>query len=130
MMNTLLVPLDGSALAEQSLPYVRTLAGLLGARVRLLRVITETPDGDLLAESIGSVYGMHEPLTVQRERQQHTFDMLRQKAERYLTSHAELMQADGLDVAVDSLLWASCRCDCRGRARAACDDDCDGDAWV
>ena len=85
-MNTLLVPLDGSALAEQSLPYVRTLAGLLGARVRQLRVITETPDDDLLAESIGSVYGMHEPLTIQRERQQHTFDMLRQNAERYLAN--------------------------------------------
>jgi nucleotide-binding universal stress UspA family protein len=101
MMNTLLVPLDGSALAEQSLPSVRTLAGLLGARVCLLRVITETPDADLLAESIGSVYGMHEPLTIQRERQQHTFDILRQNAERYLASHAELLQADGLDVAVD-----------------------------
>ena len=34
-MNTILVPLDGSALAEQVLPYVRTLAPLLGAGVRL-----------------------------------------------------------------------------------------------
>ena len=29
-MKTILVPLDGSALAEQALPYVRTLAPLLG----------------------------------------------------------------------------------------------------
>jgi nucleotide-binding universal stress UspA family protein len=100
-MKTLLVPLDGSALAEQSLPYARTLAKLLGAKVRLLRVITETPGDDLLAESIGSVYGMDEPLTIQRERQHQAFERLHQNAERYLESHAKLMHADGIDVAVD-----------------------------
>jgi len=30
-MKTILVPLDGSALAEQVLPYVQLLAPLLGA---------------------------------------------------------------------------------------------------
>ena len=35
-MNTVLVPLDGSALAEQSLPYARLLATTLGADMRLL----------------------------------------------------------------------------------------------
>jgi len=35
-MKTILVPLDGSTLAEQVLPYIRLLAKLLGARVRLL----------------------------------------------------------------------------------------------
>jgi nucleotide-binding universal stress UspA family protein len=38
-MKTILVPLDGSALAEQVLPYVQLLAPLLGARVHLLRSI-------------------------------------------------------------------------------------------
>lgn len=38
-MNTILVPLDGSTLAEQVLPTVRQLAVVLDARVRLLRVI-------------------------------------------------------------------------------------------
>jgi nucleotide-binding universal stress UspA family protein len=101
MMKTVLVPLDGSALAEQSLPYARLLATTLGARVRLLRVIAETPGDDFLAESIGAVYGMNDPLTIQRERQQHAFEILRQNAERYLESHAELMQADGIDAAID-----------------------------
>ncbi|MEI7642788.1 MAG: universal stress protein [Chloroflexales bacterium] len=36
---TLLVPLDGSPLAEQALPFVRTLAALVPTKVHLLRVI-------------------------------------------------------------------------------------------
>lgn len=40
-MNTILVPLDGSTVAEQVLPTVRQLASVLNARVRLLRVVTE-----------------------------------------------------------------------------------------
>jgi hypothetical protein len=34
--KTILVPLDGSTVAEQVLPYVHLLAKLLGARARLL----------------------------------------------------------------------------------------------
>jgi len=101
MMNTLLVPLDGSALAERSLPYVRMLAPLLGARVCLLRVVTETPSEDLFAENIAAAYGMYDPLTVQHKRQQHALEMLRQNAEGYLESQAALLQAAGLDVAID-----------------------------
>ena len=51
-MRTILVPLDGSALAEQALPYARTLAQLLGARVRLLTVIVEYQNESLMAEGI------------------------------------------------------------------------------
>jgi nucleotide-binding universal stress UspA family protein len=42
-MNTILVPLDGSPLAEAVLPHVRRLAAMFGARVHLLHVI-ESPD--------------------------------------------------------------------------------------
>ena len=38
-MKTILVPLDGSALAEQVLPYVRALALLLNSRIHLMRVL-------------------------------------------------------------------------------------------
>lgn len=40
-MQTILVPLDGSALSEQVLPFVRTLAPALHARVVLLHVVTD-----------------------------------------------------------------------------------------
>jgi nucleotide-binding universal stress UspA family protein len=42
-MNTIVVPLDGSPLAEAVLPHVRGLAALFGARVHLLHVIA-SPD--------------------------------------------------------------------------------------
>jgi nucleotide-binding universal stress UspA family protein len=53
-MKTILVPLDGSALAEHALPFVRTLALLLGARVRLLTVIVDDQRESLMAESIAA----------------------------------------------------------------------------
>ena len=43
MYTRVLVPLDGSTLAEQVLPYVRLLAGPLQAPVHLLRVIERPP---------------------------------------------------------------------------------------
>jgi nucleotide-binding universal stress UspA family protein len=101
MMNTLLVPLDGSALAERSLPYVRMLAPLLGARICLLRVVTEMPSEDLFPENMAVAYGIHDPLAAQYKRQQHGLDILRQNAERYLESQVALLQAAGLDVAID-----------------------------
>ncbi len=39
MYDKILVPLDGSALAEQVLPYVRPLAKALVASIELLRTI-------------------------------------------------------------------------------------------
>ena len=50
-MKTILVPLDGSALAEQVLPYVQLLAPLLGAQVHLLRAISEAEQADLLPKA-------------------------------------------------------------------------------
>jgi nucleotide-binding universal stress UspA family protein len=100
-MKTLLVPLDGSALAEQSLAYVRILAPLLQARVRLIQVVTDAPDGDLLAESLGAVYEMHDPLAIPLDRQQRAQEILRQNAERYLEAQAERLRAASLDVTVE-----------------------------
>jgi nucleotide-binding universal stress UspA family protein len=101
LMNTLLVPLDGSTLAEQSLAYVRILAPLLHARVCLLQVIADAPDDDLLAESLGAVYEMHDPLATPRDRQQRTQEILRQSAERYLETQAKILRAANLDVTVE-----------------------------
>ena len=40
-MKTILVPLDGTLLAEQALPYVQQLAPVLGAKVLVLRGVTQ-----------------------------------------------------------------------------------------
>jgi len=43
MIANVLIPLDGSALAERALPYAAGLAGAAKARLRLLHVIPPTP---------------------------------------------------------------------------------------
>jgi nucleotide-binding universal stress UspA family protein len=99
-VKTILVPLDGSALAEQVLPYVRLLAPLLGARVCLLRVAMELADEDVFAESMVAAYGALDP-RVPRERVQQAWDRQRQHAEGYLASLALQLQYDGFDVATE-----------------------------
>ena len=46
MYSRVLAPLDGSALAEQVLPYARLVTASLGSRIELLRVIEPPPLGD------------------------------------------------------------------------------------
>jgi hypothetical protein len=43
MLKRILVPLDGSSVAEGILPYVRTLSKALGARADLLRTFQNPP---------------------------------------------------------------------------------------
>jgi nucleotide-binding universal stress UspA family protein len=100
-MKTILVPLDGSALAEQALPYVRTLALLLGARVRLLNVIVDDQHDSLMAEGIAAAYGVIDPLATQREREQRSLTTLIQHAEGYLDSQAGLLHSQGIDTEID-----------------------------
>ena len=56
-MKTILVPLDGSMLAEQVLPYVQLLAPLVGAPVHLLRGISEVEQTHLLTHTIAAPEG-------------------------------------------------------------------------
>ena len=99
-MKTILVPLDGSAIAEQMLPHVRQLAPILAAQVHLIRVISDAEvarvlahDGDLLYELGGR--SPVKDLDVQR-----MGDLLRQRAEVYLTARAAALCEAGLDVAI------------------------------
>lgn len=85
MYTKVLVPLDGSTLAEQVLPYVRLLAGLLGAPVRLLRVI-ERP---LLEIS---------PQLNPRQHQERSKASERRQAQEYLEALAGPMRQAGVGV--------------------------------
>jgi nucleotide-binding universal stress UspA family protein len=51
----ILVPLDGSTLAEQALPYAQLLARVLRARIHLLRAISRATQTSLLADSVGAL---------------------------------------------------------------------------
>ena len=91
-MNSILVPLDSSALAEQIMPYIRELAPLLSASVRLLQVVPEPERDSMLADSITGLYGMSEPPERYRERKQLALEEARVHAEGYLAAQASRLR--------------------------------------
>jgi nucleotide-binding universal stress UspA family protein len=103
-MKTILVPLDGSALAEQVLPYARELAALLGAQVRLVRALTDVEPENVYAETMIGVYGVAESPEAYREHRQRARAELRQHTEGYLTTRAYDLEEAGLDVATEVLV--------------------------
>ncbi len=85
MYTRILVPLDGSKLAEQVLPYVRLLGTADPMRIVLLRIIEPAPP-DLIGFSHGvSPVGITANIAAE--------------AQEYLDSVATSLKEDGLDVA-------------------------------
>ena len=97
-MKTILVPLDGSALAEQILPFVATLAPLLEARVRLVQVVHEPEAEVLVGAGITSLYGAREPFEREHERARFVLEETLASAESYLAARATKLQDLGIDV--------------------------------
>ncbi len=97
-MKTILVPLDGSALAEQILPYVAALAPLLEARVRLLQVAHEPEAEVLVGAGITSLYGAREPFEREHERARFVLEETLASAESYLAARAAKLQDLGIEV--------------------------------
>lgn len=91
-MKTILVPLDGSALAEQVLPHVRALAPLLSANVHLLHVVSEADRYHLLFDDPQGLGESGRPLGPDRE-----WEVLRKNSETYLQEQVEKLGAFGLD---------------------------------
>jgi nucleotide-binding universal stress UspA family protein len=103
-MKAILVPLDGSALAEQVLPYARALAPLLKSELRLMRVLPDVEPDNVFAEAMFGVYGVTEPPEAFRQRKQRAWDERRHSAEGYLATRAFDLQAAGLNVATEVLV--------------------------
>ncbi|HET9224855.1 MAG TPA: universal stress protein [Roseiflexaceae bacterium] len=97
-MKTILVPLDGSALAEQTLPYVRMLAPLLGATIHVLRVIPDDEKNALLASDPAVLREAEATGAPLWEREAGVWDMLRQRAEGYLDAQTIALRTAGFDV--------------------------------
>lgn len=93
-LGRVLVPLDGSPLAEQILEPAAALAAATGAELRLLRVVQEfTPDGH--DPDSGRVSGIRPTLLTQlRELDRES----RQRAEEYLNQTAERLRQRSLEV--------------------------------
>lgn len=100
-MKTILVPLDGSLLAEQILPYVRTLAPLLGAQVRLVQVLPDMDPPSLIGENMANIYSMGAPTALQHDRLSVAVDDSFACAEAYLAARALRLEEAGLQVSYD-----------------------------
>ncbi len=102
-MQTIVVPLDGSELAVQVLPYVRVLAPLLGAKVHLLRVVQDVHvgGGESWTQVLISVYGVPESEALQRDQYDASMEALRQRAYAYLNEQARMLEDAGIDVTSD-----------------------------
>lgn len=109
MFTNILVPLDGSALAEEALPYAAGLAGPLKATLHLLMVVP-TPEGRsggafrLAASFLSSIQlpRSETDLELANHPIYKESEMASQEAEakRILLPAAERLQADGLEVVV------------------------------
>lgn len=102
-MHTIIVPLDGSELSAQVLPYVRVLAPLSGAKVHLLRVIQEASasGSESWTQVLISIYGAPEDEALGRERYDTSMESIRQRAQAYLDAQARTLQDAGVDVTSD-----------------------------
>lgn len=97
-MKIILVPLDGSAVAEQVLPFVRQLALLLCARVHLLVVITNAQKQHLIAHVAAAPSEAAGRYETDWHWERRANMQLAQAAEAYLDNQAQALRAAGLEV--------------------------------
>lgn len=96
-METIIVPLDGSKLAEQILPAATLLARLLSARVHLLRVIPDADSYPVVTDR-AAFYRFGEPAATNYSQEHGTVDRFYHYAESYLHDHALHLESLGLTV--------------------------------
>ena len=109
-MHTVLVPLDGSALAMQALPHARLVARQLEAQIVLVHVVLETEIRSLLKQDVGmpAYTGISYATVWQREEE--IYARLRQQGEGYLHQIASDLEAEGFAVEVDVHFGAPAPC--------------------
>jgi nucleotide-binding universal stress UspA family protein len=95
---TLLVPLDGSPLAEQALPLARTLAALAPTSVHLLRVITPSLVQTLVRHEAVLLGAAGDTLGNRDEQVDRMREALESEAERYLERQASALAAQVSEV--------------------------------
>jgi nucleotide-binding universal stress UspA family protein len=90
----LVLPLDGSPLAAESLPFATNLAQRLGTPIQLVRSVNVA---DLMPPAVGMGEAIPFEMYDQAERE------MRQEAEEYLQGVAAKLRADGLNVTAQLL---------------------------
>ncbi len=107
MYKKILVPLDGSKLAECALPHVEELARGCGAEEIILVSATERVQAQVRAPEARELYHSREDPGVQRGGIETTvsFGKKEKQAQRYLERVAKKLKATGVKVRVDVLCW-------------------------
>ncbi len=100
-MNSILVPLDGSAIAREALPYVQILARTLSAKIILLRVLSNVDKDHMMSSPSTVLYDMGQALETGHTREQAIWSMLLEQAQNYLDVQAKTLRTAGFDVEVD-----------------------------
>jgi nucleotide-binding universal stress UspA family protein len=111
MYKRILVPLDGSKLAECALPHAEELAKNCDTAEVILVSVTERMQGYRAIESAseplilaGGNWGNYSQPPIQRFAPE-TFGKKEKQAQRYLDSMAAKLEAKGIKVRTDVLLW-------------------------
>jgi len=97
MYRRILVPLDGSKLAECALPYAEALAKGCDTEKVILVSVTERVQGYRAFEDPGQPLGQR--LVPE------AFGKKEKQAQRYLDRIAKAMEAKGINVSTEVLLW-------------------------
>ena len=95
-MQNFLVPLDGSPLAEQALPYAKERALRLDGTVFLVRVVTTSRQ--LIASSMAGYGGMEVVTAVDVEAIDRAIELETKDASDYLAQQSQRLQNEGLRV--------------------------------
>jgi nucleotide-binding universal stress UspA family protein len=97
MYNKILVPLDGSKLAECALPHVEVLAKGCDTKEVILVSVTERVRGYRALEDPGQPLG--------QQLVPEAYGKKEKQAQRYLDRIAKAMAAKGINVSTEVLLW-------------------------
>lgn len=100
-MKTILVPLDGSPLSEQALPYAELYARTMRLPITLLRVVPDLERESLLISSLSTISAGYsgEAGNVSYAANRQAIETFREQALGYLDAEAETLRAHGLQVA-------------------------------
>jgi nucleotide-binding universal stress UspA family protein len=88
----LLVPLDGSLLSEQSLPYVRMLGKIVPTQLHLLRVVDQREIANLARLEAVMYYSAGDTMDDQAQQERPAHDALISDAQTYLNTKATLLE--------------------------------------
>jgi nucleotide-binding universal stress UspA family protein len=107
-MNTILVPLDGSELATQVIPYVRTLATQMSARVVLVNIVSTTQRKQFFRHHPELVWTtdeapLNEDPATQGEPDERMIDSIRKEAESQFAPLIQSLRRERINVELEVL---------------------------